>query len=257
MSHSMKVRIILSACISTFVLCTSACTQVNQITPFDSKGYIGENVTVCGIVSSVSNISHSGKNPIFINLGPAYPSQVFTVVVWKEHQNSLKLDFNTIKNKTICVKGVISSYRGIPQIEINEDSKIWFKSNGSVEAPKKSEATTLNFDAHVPVVETKNLSIFVGKGSTKRNAMFWIIPSSIPKDCLFSGLLVSHQDNQEFFEVPVTPMNVGLDGTALTFLVDSKGIDALQESNIVAVNVCGNWVKLKDEHLANIKNALN
>jgi hypothetical protein len=230
-----------------------------------AKDYIGEIKTVCGLVSSVSNIDSSKNVPIFINLGPAYPDQIFTIVIWKEWQDSLDINLRKLRNKTVCVEGMIDSYRDIPQIEINKESKIWIESD---EASEPSEIVSANdsvetnksmmLEASIPVVESKNISILVNKVSSEKKAIFSIIPSNVPKDCLFSGLLVSHQDNgRELFELPVIPMNMGFDGTALNFMVDSEGIDTLQQSNQVAVNVCGNWVKLKDEHVANIKNALN
>lgn len=271
------------------MLLVSACSQSEELSPLDAKDYIGEIKTVCGQVSSVSNIGSSKNIPVLVNLGPAYPSQVFTIVIWKEWQEGLDVNLSEIRDRTVCVKGMIGAYRDIPQIEINQNSKLWIESNeypepvadesakpimsfkydnaipGDVEASPESRAVnstetnkSLNFENTVTVVETKNLSILVSKVSSEMKAFFWVIPSSMPKDCLFSGLLVNHQDNsKEFIEVPVVPVNAGLDGTALTFLVSSEGVDLLQGSKQIAVNVCGNWIKLKDEHVANIRGALN
>lgn len=87
-----------------------------------SKSHIGEYKIVCG---PVVNINPQG-NTLFIDIGFPYPQPGrFSVVSWKK----IKLPFIYLPGelptpKNICVIGVITLYKGTPQIIVNELSQI-------------------------------------------------------------------------------------------------------------------------------------
>ena len=54
-----------------------------------------------------------------------YPKHIFTVVIWKSSRHKFKTAPEKMyKSKRICVTGVISSYRGKAQIEVNDPAQI-------------------------------------------------------------------------------------------------------------------------------------
>jgi len=53
-----------------------------SLSPEDAAGHVGENATICGIVASVHFAASSRSQPTFLNLGKAYPAQIFTAVIF-------------------------------------------------------------------------------------------------------------------------------------------------------------------------------
>ncbi len=90
----------------------------------EASGHIGENATVCGIVSSGYYARSSRGKPTFINLDGRYPNQAFTVVIWGDHRSKFGQPERKYTGKRICVTGVIDMYRGIPQIIVNQPAQI-------------------------------------------------------------------------------------------------------------------------------------
>jgi len=82
--------------------------KVEQISIYEAQSYIGQNTTVCGRISQISVTSKA----TYINFGGRYPSQTFSGVIWS-NSNALPAE-----NENICIKGLIESYKGIPQIVI-------------------------------------------------------------------------------------------------------------------------------------------
>ena len=95
------------------------------ITPAEAINYIGQEMTVCGVVASTKYASFSKGQPTFLNLDKPYPNQIFTVVIWGEDREKFdKPPEIYYKGKRICVHALISSYRDIPQITVRDPSKI-------------------------------------------------------------------------------------------------------------------------------------
>ncbi len=95
------------------------------ITPEEAQQHIGENQTVCGTVASAHYAARSKGQPTFLNLDKPYPNQIFTIMIWGNQRSS----FNAApekyySGKRICVNGTIKSYRGKPEIIVNDPSQI-------------------------------------------------------------------------------------------------------------------------------------
>jgi hypothetical protein len=58
----------------------------------------------------------TGGHPTFLNLDRPYPHQFFTVVIWGKDRSKFGEPEKRYRNKNICVKGLISVYRGQPEI---------------------------------------------------------------------------------------------------------------------------------------------
>src|SRR6266849_2261159 len=59
-------------------------SQVKKWTAMEAKDHIGEQATVCGKVTSTRYAATTRGKPTFLNLDKAYPSQVFTILIWGE-----------------------------------------------------------------------------------------------------------------------------------------------------------------------------
>ena len=86
---------------------------------------IGRIATVKGPVVDAVYARSSSGSPTFLNLGRAYPSPSrFTVVIWSENRARFGAPERRYRGRTICVRGRISTYRGLPQIEAVSPSQI-------------------------------------------------------------------------------------------------------------------------------------
>ena len=79
----------------------------------DAANHIGDSVKVCGKVSGIRFLENSNGQPTFINLGPSYPNQLLTIVIWGQ----LRIKFEKtpealFADKEICVTGKIELYKG-------------------------------------------------------------------------------------------------------------------------------------------------
>lgn len=97
----------------------------DQIAPENALKYVGSVRTVCGIVASARYAESSRGSPTFLNLGRAYPNQVFTAVIWGENRSKFSPPpEEAYANKRICVSGKISNYRGVAEIVVSNPSQI-------------------------------------------------------------------------------------------------------------------------------------
>jgi hypothetical protein len=98
-----------------------------QIDPSDAPHYIGQSVTVSGLVVVVF-VSKQGN--VFINFGDKYPNQTFTG--WIPTGTPLASDpsLQLLQDKTVKITGTINLYRGKPEIEITSKDQIVSESGG-------------------------------------------------------------------------------------------------------------------------------
>ena len=80
----------------------------------------GEIATACGIVSSITHLKKSSGNTTLINIGPAYPEHVFSIVVQDQQLNALDFKIDTLMNKRVCVTGIVESYKGKARIMLED-----------------------------------------------------------------------------------------------------------------------------------------
>ena len=93
-------------------------------TTTEAANHMGENATICGIVSGgYYGKSLKGK-PTFINLDGAYPNHVFTIVIWGSDRHKFSSPEERYNNKNLCATGIIDSYKGRPQIVVSEKSQL-------------------------------------------------------------------------------------------------------------------------------------
>jgi DNA/RNA endonuclease YhcR with UshA esterase domain len=112
--------------LSLFLLITGLCqaTAAPTLTTDEAKSHIGENATVCGVVASTHYAGGSRGTPTFVNLDKPYPNQVFTILIWGEDLAKFSPRPSTWEGKRVCATGVISSYRGSPEIVAKSPTQI-------------------------------------------------------------------------------------------------------------------------------------
>jgi hypothetical protein len=91
----------------------------------DVSKHIDDSVTVCGKVSSGRFIDQSSRKLTLLNVGAAFPNQVFTIVI----DDNLRVQFDSAPetlflDKDVCVTGKVTLYRDAPQIVIYRKDQI-------------------------------------------------------------------------------------------------------------------------------------
>jgi micrococcal nuclease len=90
----------------------------------EAKAHIGETATVCGIVASAHFSNRTKGEPTFLNLDESYPHQIFTILIWGSDRPKFGSPENNYANKRVCVTGVIKTYRGIPEVVVENPGQI-------------------------------------------------------------------------------------------------------------------------------------
>lgn len=108
--------------LSAILFLVSSAGYAQTLTTAQAKAHEGETTTVCGVVASEHTASSSRGTPTFINLDAAYPNPVFTVLIWGEDLKAIApLPSN---GQRICVRGLITDYRGTPEMVVKTKSQI-------------------------------------------------------------------------------------------------------------------------------------
>lgn len=99
--------------------------QSDTIGASGAINHIGQKKTICGKVASTFFSFKSRGQPTFLNLDKPYPEHVFTAVIWGSDRGQFsEAPERALREKRICVTGLITSYRGKPQITVNSPSQI-------------------------------------------------------------------------------------------------------------------------------------
>ncbi|WP_209599706.1 nucleotide-binding protein [Ruegeria sp. HKCCSA071] len=109
---------LLSVVFLSFSLANSV--HAGEITPRDAASHVGEQSTVVGVVSQVSN---SGKGTTFINFGGRFPNHVFYAVIFRKNGHKFPSVY-TYEGQTIAITGTIELYKGKPQIILTSPDQV-------------------------------------------------------------------------------------------------------------------------------------
>jgi DNA/RNA endonuclease YhcR with UshA esterase domain len=103
-----------------------AAVNVVQLIPSDqAQQHIGETTTVCGMVASGKYIDAPGRERTYLNFDRPYPNQTFAVVIPGDALARFKTPPETLfQGKTVCVTGLITAYRGKPEMTVDDPSQI-------------------------------------------------------------------------------------------------------------------------------------
>jgi hypothetical protein len=91
-----------------------------------ARGVVGRVATIRGPVAGTYYAVASNGSPTFLNLGVDYPNaRRTTVVIWREHRAAFGAPERRYRGHTICVRGYVDTYRGVPEIEATSPAQIY------------------------------------------------------------------------------------------------------------------------------------
>jgi hypothetical protein len=93
----------------------------------EAASHTGEKLTVCGPVIRATFASDTNGQPTFIDVGKGYPETGrFSVLIWGKYRYKFPEPPETAYlNRYVCVSGLVVSYKGEPEVEVNDPGKIW------------------------------------------------------------------------------------------------------------------------------------
>jgi len=97
----------------------------SQTVSIDSlQHYEGKKVTVCAKVQGIF-VSNKTKKTTFINFGNPYPKEKFVVVIFEKDLVNFSYNIPThLKNKKVCITGIVKMYKGKPEIIATKEEQI-------------------------------------------------------------------------------------------------------------------------------------
>jgi hypothetical protein len=122
----MKSRLIFF--IPFFLAATAATAQktVPEITVAEAKDHVGEKVTICGEIKETFLNAKAKGEPTSLNFGAPYPNHTFSCIIWKDDLVNFKYKPATyLKDKQVCVTGVIKMYKGKPEMELHSQEQVY------------------------------------------------------------------------------------------------------------------------------------
>jgi DNA/RNA endonuclease YhcR with UshA esterase domain len=103
-----------------FTLTLAVSAQAETITPRDASQYVGDYVTVAGVVSQVSR---SNGGTTFINFGGRFPNHVFYALIFRNHADTFPGVFE-LQGRNVAITGEVSLYNGKPQIILSSPGQL-------------------------------------------------------------------------------------------------------------------------------------
>lgn len=96
-----------------------------QTVSIDSlQHYEGKKITVCAKVEDIF-VSNKTKKTTFINFGKPHPDEKLVVVIFEKDLVNFTYDIPTyLKDKTVCITGIVKMYMLKPQIIATKEDQI-------------------------------------------------------------------------------------------------------------------------------------
>lgn len=96
------------------IISVNCFSQQDTIMAINAKDYMDKEVIVVGKVASF-RLASNGKYTNYINLEKPYPETIFTVVITNNYLQKLNIKIEDLKDKVICVKGTVTTYKNDPK----------------------------------------------------------------------------------------------------------------------------------------------
>lgn len=91
----------------------------------DIGKHVGDSVKICAKVYGVKYLENAKNSPTFVNVGGAFPNQLFTIVIWNDVRKQFeKAPEELLNNKEICVTGKVEMFKDRPQIVLKGKEQI-------------------------------------------------------------------------------------------------------------------------------------
>jgi hypothetical protein len=90
-----------------------------------ARTMVGRVATVQGRVAGTHYAASSNGSPTFLNLGVDYPNpNRFVVLIWSENRAAFGTPEVRYRGRTICVRGLVANYHGVPEIVARTTNQI-------------------------------------------------------------------------------------------------------------------------------------
>jgi hypothetical protein len=90
-----------------------------------ARKYMGRYATIKGPVAGSKYAASSNGSPTFLNIGVDYPNpRRVTVVIWGENRARFGSPERRYRGHTLCVRGLVEAYGGVPEIEVTSPAQI-------------------------------------------------------------------------------------------------------------------------------------
>lgn len=112
--------------LSLVVALTAAAQKPREYSTTEAGQLKGKDATVCGTVATVNVARRTGGVPTFINFDKPHPNQTFTVLIWGIDRPKFAAppESTFIAGKRVCATGLITDYRGKPEIIVHDPKEI-------------------------------------------------------------------------------------------------------------------------------------
>ncbi|MFN8355584.1 MAG: hypothetical protein U0Y10_14095 [Spirosomataceae bacterium] len=115
----------------TLSLCVATMAAIAQTTPIDTirtnqvANYLDKKVVLVGKVVNFKESYKEGNKTkrVFINLDQDYPNNAIQVVLFVDATEQTP-DLSGYRDKEVALSGVITDYRGKPELKINHLSQL-------------------------------------------------------------------------------------------------------------------------------------
>ena len=81
-----------------------------------APSYLGRVAKLKGRVASTKFAAESNGSPTFLDIGRPYPNEGLAIVIWIENRAAFGTPEVRYRHHTICVRGLVSTYNGVPEI---------------------------------------------------------------------------------------------------------------------------------------------
>lgn len=106
------------------IICFSQISFAQTVSLDSLTNYVGKTVSVCSKVQS-AYVGKGEKKTTYLSFGAAYPNATFTGVIFEANLSKFKYTPSVyLKDKNICITGVVSIYKEKPQIIILSEEQI-------------------------------------------------------------------------------------------------------------------------------------
>lgn len=128
MKTSKNLNTFIACLFAGIVLSITSEKSLAQTIPTDSvENYIGKTVKVCDKVFG-THVSKGEKKTTSLNLGADFPNQKLTVVIFES--DLPKFSYTPallLKDKNVCVTGKLMTYKGKPEIIVNDPANLTYE----------------------------------------------------------------------------------------------------------------------------------
>jgi hypothetical protein len=86
--------------------------------------FVGRVATLKGPVKSTKYAAYSSGSPTFLDIGRPYPREGLAIVIWSDNRSAFGRPEVKYRGRTICVRGAVHRYQGVPEIVARSKSQI-------------------------------------------------------------------------------------------------------------------------------------